>query len=54
MAARDGEGRSGRFTPRASSSDETPRSSYSPTVRLVAALVLIALVLAPLAFVLIF
>lgn len=48
-----GEGRGGRYTPRIEH-DDTPRSSYSPMVRLVAAVVLVALVLAPLAFVLIF
>jgi hypothetical protein len=48
----DGSG-GGRYTPR-SEHEDSPRSSYSPVVRLVAALVLVALVLAPLAFVLIF
>lgn len=48
----DGSG-SGRYTPR-SEHEDPPRSSYSPMVRVVAALVLVALVLAPLAFVLIF
>jgi hypothetical protein len=48
----DGNG-SGRYTPRPEHEDP-PRSSHSPMVRIVAALVLVALVLAPLAFVLIF
>ena len=50
--SRDGRG-NGRYTPRDERAD-TPRSSYPPAVRLVAAVVLVALVLAPLAFVLIF